>query len=142
MDDPATEMIHASLVAFGPSGVLILGGSGAGKSTLALGLMAQGARLVADDRVCLRREGAALMGQAPEALRGVIEARGMGLLRAPIRLRAQVALVVDLDRVEPDRLPPRREITLLGVDLPLCLRVDGPQFLPGLRFWALNGREA
>lgn len=42
--------IHASCVAIGAKGVLILGESGAGKSDLALRLMDEGARLVADDR--------------------------------------------------------------------------------------------
>ena len=47
--------LHASCVALDPGrAVLILGPSGAGKSRLALGLMALGAHLVADDQVELR----------------------------------------------------------------------------------------
>ena len=42
--------IHASCVAAGNGGVLILGNSGQGKSDLALRLLDRGARLVADDR--------------------------------------------------------------------------------------------
>src|SRR3546814_13743382 len=42
--------IHASCVAAGNGGVLILGNSGQGKSDLALRLIDRGARLVADDR--------------------------------------------------------------------------------------------
>src|SRR3546814_6063070 len=42
--------IHASCVAAGNGGVLILGQSGQGKSDLALRLIDRGARLVADDR--------------------------------------------------------------------------------------------
>src|SRR3546814_5151998 len=42
--------IHASCVAPGHGGVLILGQSGQGKSDLTLRLMDRGARLVADDR--------------------------------------------------------------------------------------------
>ena len=47
--DPDT--IHASAVALGPVGLLIMGASGSGKSSLALELMARGAKLVADDQV-------------------------------------------------------------------------------------------
>lgn len=43
--------LHASAVALGPRGLLILGAAGAGKTTLALALVALGAELVADDRV-------------------------------------------------------------------------------------------
>ena len=42
-----TVNIHASCVAIGHKGVLILGDSGAGKSDLALRLIDDGARLVA-----------------------------------------------------------------------------------------------
>ena len=47
--------IHASCVAIGGKGVLLLGDSGAGKSDLALRLIDEGARLVADDRAELYR---------------------------------------------------------------------------------------
>ena len=53
--DPGTINLHASAVALDGRGALLLGASGAGKSGLALRLMALGARLVADDRVLLRR---------------------------------------------------------------------------------------
>ena len=47
---PEIQNIHASCVAAGSGGVLILGNSGQGKSDLALRLIDKGARLVADDR--------------------------------------------------------------------------------------------
>lgn len=46
-------------------GVLILGSSGIGKSETALELIQRGHRLVADDVVELRRDGANLMGESP-----------------------------------------------------------------------------
>ena len=68
-------IVHASCVALGGRGVLILGGSGAGKSGLALQLMAYGAALVSDDRTILSNRDGALQAAAPDTIRGRIEAR-------------------------------------------------------------------
>ena len=95
--------------------------SRAGKSGLALELMALGARLVADDRVVLTREGDTLVATAPPALRGMIEARGIGLLRAEPLDAAPVALAVDLDAAAAARMPHSCEITYLGVKIELIL---------------------
>lgn len=109
--------LHASCVALEGRGLLILGPSGSGKSALALELVALGARLVADDRVALRREGARVFASAPPGLHGLIEARGLGLLRLPAET-APVALAVDL-ALPRERLPPRRMVDLAGVPTPL-----------------------
>ena len=99
-------------------GLLILGAAGSGKSALALELMARGARLVSDDQVALSVEGGRLIARAPAALRGRIAARFVGILNAETIPGAEVALAVDLDRTETDRLPPRRSKKLLGVTFP------------------------
>ena len=98
----------AALGAPPDAGILILGKSGAGKSDLALRLIALGAMLVADDRselfVCRGR----LYARAPARLAGLIEVRGVGILKLPHAPRARIALVVELGR-ESARLPaPRR----------------------------------
>ncbi|MFN4281696.1 MAG: HPr kinase/phosphorylase [Alphaproteobacteria bacterium] len=133
-----TETIHATCVAFGARGVLLLGPSGSGKSDLALrAIFEQGAKLVADDRVRLVRQGT---GQAtrliaaapPEAGRagliGAIEARGLGILGLPAarrRARAPLALAVVLVAAgEVERLPAEagegsEGYQRLGVSLPL-----------------------
>lgn len=116
----AETILHASCVAFGGRGVLILGPSGAGKSALALQLMALGAALVADDRTCLRLEGQALIARAPEAIRGRIEARGIGILAAEAIPSAPVVLAADLGQTETERLPPDRRLILLGCPVPIC----------------------
>lgn len=118
---PGGKIVHGSCVAVDGRGLLITGASGAGKSSLALELMAHGAVLVGDDRLCLHRIGDALHATPPPALRGLIEARFVGLLRAPWA-PAPVVAVLDLDRAETDRLPEARLIRLLGCDLPLLLR--------------------
>lgn len=141
-DHRAGTVLHASCVLVGSQGVLILGASGAGKSTLALALMGMGARLVADDRTRLWREGAALMAEAPAAIRGCIEARGIGLLAAEAVGPVALGLVVDLDGREAARLPPMRQVTLLGAVLPLVLGPARPGLAPGIRQMALAGRLA
>lgn len=134
MTAPAPALHHGGCVAAAAPGgalrgVLIRGAPGAGKSAFALRLLALGARLVADDCVRLEPRGGALIASAPEALRGVIEARGVGLLRLPALAEAPVALVVDLvadpaaDRAArspaSERTPLRHTVTICGVTLPL-----------------------
>lgn len=137
------QNLHASCVALNAeAGLLITGPSGAGKSTLALTLMAFGLRLVADDRVWLKREGDAVMATASEAIAHMIEARHFGLLRAEALPSTRIRAVVDLSQVERERLPPAREIDLLGLAIPLFLKVDGPQFAPALIQWFKGGRCA
>jgi serine kinase of HPr protein (carbohydrate metabolism regulator) len=111
--------MHASCVALGGSGVLLRGPSGAGKSDLALRLIEAGAELVADDRVVLQRDDARLIARPPAALAGLIEARGVGILRLAHRPEVPLALVVDL--VAPaavERLPEPQAERLLGLMLP------------------------
>ena len=114
----SSAQLHASAVAVDGRGCLITGRAGAGKSTLALELVALGADLVADDRVDTRRSGEALILSAPSALAGMVEARGLGILRLPVRHEAPLALIVDLDEPETERLPERRR-ELLGLSCTL-----------------------
>lgn len=117
----AAGQLHASAVAVEGRGCLITGAAASGKSTLAVEMIALGAELVADDRVDLRREGGVLVMSAPATIAGLIELRGAGILRLPPRESAPVALVVDLDRAETDRLPPERSRDLLGVPCRMIL---------------------
>ncbi|HTT84880.1 MAG TPA: HPr kinase/phosphatase C-terminal domain-containing protein [Rhizomicrobium sp.] len=78
------------------AGVLILGESGAGKSDLALRLIAMGARLVADDRCDLSVTSGSLCAAVPLALAGMIEIRGVGIVRVPYQPKARIALAVRL----------------------------------------------
>ncbi|PZX12141.1 HPr kinase/phosphorylase [Celeribacter halophilus] len=138
-------ILHASCVALDEAtGLLILGPSGSGKSTLALELMALGAVLVSDDRTHVRCDPKAqtLTAIAPDTISGMIEARGVGLLRAEPLPAAILRGVVDLSQVETDRLPLRREKALINVSIPLFYRVDGPQFAPALIQWLKGGRCA
>ncbi len=111
---------HATCVARESRAVLLCGASGSGKSDLALRLVESGWQLVADDQTALRCDGKALLASAPPAISGLIEVRGLGLVKLPALVEARVALVVDL--VAPDsieRLPETRHRNLLGVRLPV-----------------------
>ena len=99
--------IHASCVAIGAAGVLLLGKSGAGKSDVALRLIDSGAKLVADDRVLLSVRHGALIARAPETIRGFLEIRGLGIIALPAAAAARIRLAVALGR-EGTRLPAPR----------------------------------
>jgi serine kinase of HPr protein (carbohydrate metabolism regulator) len=129
--------LHATCVTLGERGVLITGAPGSGKSTLALRLMdecgrgvgetAMVASLVADDRVILQRNDLFLEAAAPASLEGLLEVRGIGILRVPrVCSRCRVHLVVRLDTSakEPERLPAASYTSYLGIALPL-IRLNG-----------------
>lgn len=146
MTSPGDCGLHASAVAVAegggmPRGLLILGPSGSGKSGLALRLLALGARLVADDRTLIALRCGRLIARAPAATRGLIEARGVGLLRAPALDEAALALVVDLGQTETARLPPPRHWRALGCALPLLHAVEGTSFPAALVTYLRHGRS-
>jgi HPr kinase/phosphorylase len=138
---PEETILHASCVAFKGQGLLMLGASGRGKSGLALNLMALGAELVADDRVALTRVGQSIIASAPENISGLIEARGIGLLRAATFGPVPLAFVVDLNQTEAERMPPIHQTVLLGVSLGLLFKVDAPHFAAALIQMMKEGRQ-
>ncbi|WP_137111549.1 HPr kinase/phosphorylase [Rhodobacter sp. SY28-1] len=139
----SSETLHATCVAVDGRGLLILGPSGAGKSALALQLISRGAVLVSDDLTRLEGVGGTLWASCPNPdLQGMIEARGVGILRAPSVSGAEVGLVVDLGQMETDRLPPRRKVTILGISLSLVLHVQNDHFPDALMLYLRHGREA
>jgi HPr kinase/phosphorylase len=113
-------LVHGTAVAIDGGAVLIRGPSGAGKSDLALRLIDAGAALLADDQALLRREGKRVLVRAPPAIAGLIEVRGLGVLRLDAIEEAPLSLVVDLVAPEAvERLPPTRSESILGLSLPL-----------------------
>lgn len=119
------SVLHAGLVAMrlrgGWAGALIVGPSGVGKSDLMLRSLDHGLRLVADDRTLVWASGGRLWGRAPDAICGLFEARGVGVLAVPCLAFAEVRLVVACEPHEAmiERMPPEAEAELLeGVRVP------------------------
>lgn len=112
---------HAGLIALRRAGswrgVLIEGPSGCGKSDLALRATAAGFRLVADDRVVLWASEGRLFGRAPDTLAGLIEVRGLQVVRLEALALAEVALVARCGA--PERIPEPQTCEVLGVRMPL-----------------------
>jgi HPr kinase/phosphorylase len=142
--------IHASAVLTGARAVLIRGPSGAGKSRLALGLIEAGrtgalrfARLVGDDRVHVQAAGGRLLVRPAETLAGLIEVRGLGILRLSYEPSAVVGLVVDLG-ANAERLPQatERQVDIEGVSLPRLAVAAGQGALPAVLTLLTCGRRA
>ena len=113
---PDPVLVHATAIAIDGRAVLLRGPSGAGKSDLALRLIDGGARLVADDQVELRRAGERVVVTAPAAIAGLIEVRGLGILRVEAVAEATLALLVDLvPSAEVDRFPETHYEDVLGL---------------------------
>jgi HPr kinase/phosphorylase len=100
-------MLHATCLDIDGKGVLIQGRPGAGKSDLALRLIDQpgrgvasdaqrAAHLVADDQVLVWRQDGKLLASPPERLRGLIEIRGLGIIKIPYCPETTLRLIVNL----------------------------------------------
>lgn len=142
MTRPVSQILHASCVAVQGRGLLIMGPSGSGKSALALRMMALGAELVADDQTEVTSREGVLMATCPPTIRGLIEARGIGLMRAPALDSAAIALAIDLGQPEDQRLPPFRKVTVLQSEIDLVLHPQNDHFPEALMLYLSQGRQA
>jgi HPr kinase/phosphorylase len=136
MPDPAARLtLHASCVALGDHGILIIGASGAGKSDMVLQLIDQPgygigaalihARLVADDQTVIERRGDALYASSPKPIAGLLEIRGQGIVAVDHMPEARLALTVRLvAAAEIERLPEDTQVyRIAGLALP-AIAVD------------------
>jgi HPr kinase/phosphorylase len=130
----ASTSIHATVVAIGETGILIRGASGSGKSSLAMDLIYVAehqscfASLVGDDRIDLDNCGGRLIARSHRLIRGLVEQRGLGLVRMPHEPAVVARLVVDI--VAPDKAirfpePEDHYIALCGVQLPVLALLEG-----------------
>ncbi len=138
MTEPSLNL-HANAVVLAEKGCLILGAAGSGKSSLSLALMGLGAELIADDRCKVERHVDRLLVSAPETLPPAIEARGVGLLKAHLAPRAELAVIIQLDEIEIDRLPKPHMKELLGINLPCLHNPDTAHFPFAIRHYLLHG---
>ncbi len=113
-------LVHATAIAIDGAAILLRGPPGAGKSDLALRLIDGGARLVADDQAELRRREDQILVAAPAVIAGLIEVRGIGILRVDHIVAAPLVLLIDLvPSAEVERLPENRFEDVLGLSFPL-----------------------
>ncbi len=125
--------IYGTMVEVCGLGVLFEGDPGLGKSETALGLIKNGAALVADDLTCVRKDVAKnmLFGSASESTAGFMEIRGIGIMHVPrvfgvnaVRGEKRLQLVITFRRMEDihadiDRIGQKRMYRrILGVDVP------------------------
>lgn len=142
MDDPKQVIrLHASCVDLGGKGVLIVGASGSGKSSLALQLLALGATLVADDRTEVSVARGGLTARSPATIKGLVEARGVGILKADCAEESRIALVIDMDQVETERLPRPHGFDICGLQVPCLHKCDAPHFAPAIVQFLKAGRQ-
>ena len=114
---PATE-VHGVLLDVLGIGVLVSGKSGIGKSETALDLVVRGHRLVADDVIRIRRQGAGVIGRSAGVLGHHMEIRGIGIINvkdlfgiAAVRETKKIELVIELREWSTDE-----EYDRLGFD--------------------------
>lgn len=113
------ERIYATCAALDGHALLLRGASGSGKSDLALRLIDAGAVLVADDWTDLRVEAGRLIASPPPPLAGLLEVRGLGILRVATLARAPLLMVLDLvERAAVERYPSADVACLLGICVP------------------------
>lgn len=127
-------VLQASAVVIDGRALLIEGPPGSGKSSLALALIDRGAGLIGDDAVTLSVTDGALIAHPPPNIAGLLEVRGVGLVRLPSAPPAPVALILSLGVPIPERLPevplPTRPIA--GLAIPVLAFDPGP-LAPALR---------
>lgn len=122
-------LVYGTVVRLGHHAALIRGPSGSGKSDLALRclglsrsvLAPEPMELVADDQVEVERAGAELWAAPHPRLAGLLEVRGLGILKVAHHAPATLTLLVDLVLTGvaaryPDPWPTE---ALLGVPLPV-----------------------
>lgn len=135
------QSLHGTLISHQGIGCLILGWSGSGKSRLAIEAMMLGAKLIADDQVQLSLNTGMLMGAPARGLQGVIEMRGLGLVKLPDTAGQHVVhLIAEITQIEQiERLPTVRETReLLGHKLPVLRLPPPPASSGAMLLWAIR----
>ncbi len=133
-------LIQATAVEIDGRALIFEGPPGSGKSSLALSLIDRGATLIGDDGVTLERDGDRLIATPPPNIAGLLEIRGVGLVKLPTSEGAPVALLLSLvEQGHAERLPGMLvDKEFLSVRVPVLPFVPGTK-APALRSeWALR----
>ena len=112
------DNIYATSVSLNHKGILLLGKSGTGKSDLALRLIeGMGAILISDDRTEIFAENNCVYASCPEPIKGLLEVRGVGIIKKNFIPKEKIHLIVELveDRKQIDRLPNKEFFEYKGI---------------------------
>ena len=114
------DQFYATAVTYCGSGILIRGPSGSGKSDLALRLIDDGADLIADDQVAIKVVEQKLYLSPPDSISGLIEVRGVGVIKIDYVRDIKLCLIVDLatgDTVQ--RIPIIKKELIKNIPVPV-----------------------
>jgi len=122
---PHNENVHGTCITIKGHGVLLMGASGSGKSDCALRLLDAGAMLISDDRTILTADAATgqLVASSPAPIKGLMEIRGIGVVRwesvdeAPLRLVISATDSAAVPRM-PDLQANDSSATFAGITVP------------------------
>ncbi|MDP9761556.1 MULTISPECIES: HPr kinase/phosphorylase [Agrobacterium] len=137
--------LHATAIVVDNTGILFTGPSGSGKSELAFSFLTEAQRcglpaaLIADDQIFVYRDGENIIAERPEAIAGLLELRGSGIVNVNSVPSAGLNFAVTtVLSPENPRLPEDDEVLLLpcGGHLPL-LRIQLSSLTPYGKFAAL-----
>ena len=120
METPSKAILYGSAVILEEGGaVFIQGLSGSGKSDLCFRLIEAGGKLICDDQVAFERRQGKIMASAVDVIRGLLEIRGVGLVKVPVAPQTRLVLAVRLvAREDVPRLPDWETMDILGVAVP------------------------
>lgn len=131
--------VHGSCVDFEGKAVLVIGPSGSGKSSFALELIALGGVLISDDQVVLSKSKQNITVKTPPHLGGMIEARGIGLLKCSYIQSSHLNLVVDMSIKPQSRMPKPRTIHVGNVHIDVIAGQAVPNLPIAVRLFNLYG---
>lgn len=126
---------HGVLMDIYGVGIMLVGESGVGKSETALELVKRKHRLIADDVVKVKKlSPTKLVGGAPDAIKYMLEIRGIGIIdvsqmygASSVLDEKKIDLVIELEMWQPDKKYERiglhedNRISFLNVDVPYML---------------------
>ena len=114
------DQLYATAITYCDYGVLIRGPSGSGKSDLALRLIDDGASLIADDQVIIKAVRQKLYLSPPDSISGLIEVRGIGVIKINYVRDIRLHLIIDLDQGNKiQRIPIMNKELIKNISVPV-----------------------
>ena len=112
-----TKIVHGTAIALEDKGVLLIGPSGSGKSDLALRLIDSGATLISDDQIICERRNDEIFLFPHKKINGLIEVRGVGIIKVPYIENVKLKMIVQLINKQPERIPVKEEKNFLNLKI-------------------------